>query len=789
MPHALLYLLGSVFVLAALAPLVYRAAGRRTGVVLALLPAGWFAAALLARPGSPDALSIVSVPWLPALRLVPSFAWDGLSALFAMLILGIGSLVLVYADGYREGAVRQGRFLGYLLFFMGAMLGVVLAADLITLFIFWELTSLASYLLIGFERERRAARDAALQALLVTGLGGMALLAAGLLVGETMGTYEIHALVAQRDAVVAHPSYPIVLALVLLGAFTKSAQLPFHFWLPSAMEAPTPVSSYLHSATMVKAGVYLLARMTPVLGGTDAWLVTLTVTGTATLLVAGVLAVAAREAKQALAYSTVATLGLLVALIGTGTPEALHAAVALVMAHALYKASLFQVAGNLLHGTGHARLAGLGGLRKALPLSAAAGAVAAAAMIGVPPTFGFIAKELTLTATVHPALMLLVAAGSALLSTVALVVGVRPFHGRPLAAGGPAAADGQPHAAAAHAHDAHDSHGPATPHEGGWTLWAPPLTMATLGLLAGALPAFLADPVVIAAASTLGVEARPMHLWHGVNLALLVSTAVALLAIALAFTWPRWHPPLATVVDGLAGPSDAYTRGLTELFAGADRLSRWLQHGVLRHYVFVVILTGVLLAIVPLWFADLTPFAEAPDVHLHEVLVAALTMVAAVAATLTRSRLMAITALGCVGYGVAVIFATFGAPDLAMTQFAVETLTVVLLLLVLRHLPPVAARTTRGEHLRNLVVAVAVGAVMALLAVEATVAQWGPAVSSYFLEHSLPDAHGANVVNVILVDFRALDTLGEITVLATAALGVWALVRLRPRREDTSWIP
>jgi multicomponent Na+:H+ antiporter subunit A len=789
MPHALLYLLGSVFVLAALAPLVYRAAGRRTGVVLALLPAGWFAAALLARPGSPDVLSIVSVPWLPALRLAPSFAWDGLSALFALLILGIGSLVLVYADGYREGAPRQGRFLGYLLFFMGAMLGVVLAADLVTLFIFWELTSLASYLLIGFERERRAARDAALQALLVTGLGGMALLAAGLLVGEIMGTYEIHALVAQRDALVAHPSYPIVLALVLLGAFTKSAQLPFHFWLPSAMEAPTPVSSYLHSATMVKAGVYLLARMTPVLGGTDAWLVTLTVTGTATLLVAGVLAVAAREAKQALAYSTVATLGLLVTLIGTGTPEALHAAVALVMAHALYKAALFQVAGNLLHGAGHARLAGLGGLRKALPLSAAAGAVAAAAMIGIPPTFGFIAKELTLTATVHPALMLLVAAGSALLSTVALVVGVRPFHGRPLAVdGAAAAADEQPHAAA-HAHDAHDSHGHATPHEGGWTLWAPPLTMATLGLLAGALPAFLADPVVIAAASTLGVEARPMHLWHGVNLALLVSTAVALLAIALAFTWPRWHPPLATVVDGLAGPSDAYTRGLKELFAAADRLSRWLQHGVLRHYVFVVILTGVLLAVVPLWFADLTPFAEAPDVHLHEVLVAAMTMVAAVAATLTRSRLMAITALGAVGYGVAVIFATFGAPDLAMTQFAVETLTVVLLLLVLRHLPPVAARTTRGEHLRNLVVAVAVGAVMALLAVEATVAQWGPAVSSYFLEHSLPDAHGANVVNVILVDFRALDTLGEITVLATAALGVWALVRLRPRREDTSWIP
>jgi multicomponent Na+:H+ antiporter subunit A len=789
MPDALLYLLGSVFVLAALAPLVYRAAGRRTGVVLALLPAGWFAAAILARPGSPDALSIVSVPWLPALRLAPSFAWDGLGALFAMLILGIGSLVLVYADGYREGAPRQGRFLGYLLFFMGAMLGVVLAADLITLFIFWELTSLASYLLIGFERERRAARDAALQALLVTGLGGMALLAAGLLVGETMGTYEIHALVAQRDALVAHPSYPIVLALVLLGAFTKSAQLPFHFWLPSAMEAPTPVSSYLHSATMVKAGVYLLARMTPVLGGTDAWLVTLTVTGTATLLVAGVLAVAAREAKQALAYSTVATLGLLVTLIGTGTPEALHAAVALVMAHALYKASLFQVAGNLLHGAGHAQLARLGGLRKALPLSAAAGAVAAAAMIGIPPTFGFIAKELTLTATVHPALMLLVAAGSALLSTVALVVGVRPFHGRPIEVDEPpAAADEHAHAAD-HGHDAHDGHAHATPHEGGWTLWAPPLTMATLGLLAGALPAFLADPVVIAAASTLGVEARPMHLWHGVNLALLVSTAVALLAIALAFTWPRWHPPLATVVEGLSGPSDAYTRGLKGLFAGADRLSRWLQHGVLRHYVFVVILTGVLLAIVPLWFADLTPFAEAPDVHLHEVLVAALTMVAAVAATLTRSRLMAITALGCVGYGVAVIFATFGAPDLAMTQFAVETLTVVLLLLVLRHLPPVAARTTRGEHLRNLVVAVAVGTVMALLAVEATVAQWGPAVSSYFLEHSLPDAHGANVVNVILVDFRALDTLGEITVLATAALGVWALVRLRPRREDTSWIP
>jgi multicomponent Na+:H+ antiporter subunit A len=715
MPHALLYLLGSIFVLAALAPLVHRVAGRRTGVLLALLPAGWFAVGLLVRPASPDALSIVSVPWLPALRLAPSFAWDGLGALFAILILGIGSLVLVYADGYREGAPRQGRFLGYLLFFMGAMLGVVLAADLITLFIFWELTSLASYLLIGFERERREARDAALQALLVTGLGGMALLAAGLLVGEMMGTFEIHALVARRDDLVAHPYYPIVLALVALAAFTKSAQLPFHFWLASAMEAPTPVSSYLHSATMVKAGVYLLARLTPVLGGTDAWMATLTVAGTATLLVAGVLAVAAREAKQALAYSTVATLGLLVTLIGTGTPEGLHAAVALVMAHALYKASLFQVAGNLLHGVGHARLAALGGLRRALPLSAAAGAVAAAAMIGIPPTFGFIAKELTLTATVHPALMLLVAAGSVLLSTVALVVGVRPFLGRAIDVHGPAAAA---HAAAGEAHgehEPHDVHVHAAPHEGGWTLWVPPLTMGTLGLLAGALPAFLADPVVIAAASTIGVEARPMHLWHGVNLALLVSTAVALLAIALALTWSRWHPRLAAAVDGLSGPSHAYTRGLAGLFAGADSLSRGLQHGVLRRYVFVVILTGIVLTIVPLWFAELTPFAEAPDVHLHEVLVATLTMVAAVAATATRSRLLAITALGCVGYGVAVIFATFGAPDLAMTQFAVETLSVRPPLLVLRRQAAAARRrTSRADRLRNLLVAVAVGTVMAL---------------------------------------------------------------------------
>jgi multicomponent Na+:H+ antiporter subunit A len=786
MRQALLYLLGSVFVLAALAPLVHRVAGRRTGVLLALLPGGWFVAGVLTRPSSPDALSVVSLPWLPALGLAPSFAWDGLGALFALLILGIGSLVLVYSDGYREGAPRQGRFLGYLLFFMGAMLGVVLSADLITLFVFWELTSLASYLLIGFERERQEARDAALQALLVTGFGGMALLAAGLLVGQAMGTYDLHALAGLRDALVQHGVYPVVLGLVLVAAFTKSAQVPFHFWLPSAMQAPTPVSSYLHSATMVKAGVYLLARLTPVLGGTEPWLVALTVTGTATLLIAGVLAVAAREAKQALAYSTVATLGLLVVLIGTGTPEGLHAAVALVMAHALYKASLFQVAGNILHGAGHARLVWLGGLRKVLPVTAVAGAVAAAAMMGIPPTFGFIAKELTLTATVHPLLMVLVAAGSALLATIAVTVGVRPFLGRAIEP--PADMPGHAPSAGGHAHgDDHAAH-PA-PHEGNWTLWGPPLALAAMGLLAGALPAFLADPVVIAAASTLGAAASPMHLWHGVNVALLVSLAANLTGITLALTWPRWSPALARALDGLVGPSEAYARGLKGLFTGAEALSRGLQHGMLRGYVFVVILTGTVLVAVPLFFAQLTPLAELPDFHLHEVFVSAVTIVAAVAATVTRSRLTAITALGCVGYGVAILFATFGAPDLAMTQFAVETLAVVLLLLVLRHLPPFAARTNPGQRIRNVVVAASVGAVMAVLAAEATVAQWGPPVSSYFLEHSLPDAHGANVVNVILVDFRALDTLGEITVLATAALGVWSLVRLRTRREDTSWIP
>jgi multicomponent Na+:H+ antiporter subunit A len=763
MNDLLVAMLGSIFLLAVLAPLAHRLVPSRAGLLLAIVPAGWCLSALRDLPLEPAAAWQAS--WVPLLRLTPALAWDGLAALFTVLILGIGALVLVYADGYRAGEPRQARFLAYLLLFMGAMLGIVLAADLLTLFVFWELTSLASYLLIGFERERREAREAALGALLVTGIGGLALLAAALVSGQVAGTVMLADLEASRDRVIAHGAYPALLGLVLLAAFTKSAQVPFHFWLPAAMQAPTPVSSYLHSATMVKAGVYLLLRLTPTLGGTTAWMLTLTMTGGLTLLVAGWLALAARELKQALAYSTIATLGLLVLLIGAGTEPALQAALVTVAAHALYKAALFQTSGNLLHALGHGRLRTLAGLGAAMPFTAAAAAFAAVGMAGVPPMLGFIAKELTLAALPHPAVLLAVVAGSALLVAVAVTCGIRPFLGRPDPLAG-------------------DSRG----HEGGVALWGPPLALGSAGLLAGVTPLLPLQPVLAAAAESLGQGPPVLSLWHGVNVALMAGGASIAAGLVLAATWPRWHARVARAAERVLGPARLWENVLRGVQAMAAATTARLQHGVLRGYVFIVLLTAVAAAVTPLlWLRDATaPRTEVPLPH--ELLLAAIAVGGALAATRARSRLLAIAALGAVGYSVAVLFASFGAPDLAMTQFAVETLTVILLLLVLRRLPRLVSGTQPAERAANLALAAGAGTLMTVLVLSCLAADWGAPVSGYHLAHSLPDARGRNVVNVILVDFRALDTLGEITVLATAALGVWALVRLRSAREDTSWI-
>ena len=769
----------SGFALALVAPRLYRIGRGATGWIIALLPVGlalYFAGHL--GPIAAGEAIAVSYPWVPSLGIGLSFYVDGLSLLFALLISGIGALVVIYAGGYLGGHRQLGRFYAFIMMFMASMLGLVLAGNVITMFVFWELTSLSSFLLIGFEHQREAARAAALQALLVTGAGGLALLAGLLLLGQAGGSLELSTLLNRGQAIHGHPLYLPILLLILAGAFTKSAQVPFHFWLPGAMEAPTPVSAYLHSATMVKAGVYLLARLSPILGGSDAWHYLVTGAGTVTMLLGAALALAQTDLKRILAYSTVSTLGALVLLMGLDTTLSVKAAMVFLIVHALYKGTLFLVAGAVDHETGTRDVRQLGGLARAMPITAAAAALAALSMAGLPPMLGFINKELLYEAKMQAprAAGLITGAGvlaNVLLVAVAGVVSVQSFFGRQKAT-------------------------PKKPHEAPLALWLGPIFLAGLGLVNGLLPEAITSTLVSAAVSA--VRAEPtvveLKLWHGVNpvFALSVLTVVAGVGVYVGrgllsrvVSRPPSFPPKVGGEEGGAGfgarwgAQRWYDRSLAGLNALARAQTRLLQSGYLRFYLMIIVATTVGLVGYTLVSRDgLTrPAGWFSDVRFYEWVVAIVILLAALMAVLSRSRLAAVAALGGIGYGVALIYILFGAPDLAMTQFAVETLTVILFVLVLYRLPRFTILSGRPARVRDALVALAAGGLMTALVLTATAVPLQSRLAPYFAANSQVLAKGRNVVNVILVDFRALDTLGEITVLAVAAIGVYALLKLR----------
>jgi multicomponent Na+:H+ antiporter subunit A len=760
----------SGFVVALAAPALTRSLRGGTGWLLALLPAGlavYFCALL---PQAADGRPLVfSAPWVPDLGVEVALRADGLGLLFAILVSGVGALVVFYAGGYLKGHPQLGRFYGWLLTFMAAMLGVALADNLLLLFVFWELTSLSSYALIGFEHEREEARAAALQALLITGGGGLALMAGVVLLGLAGGSLNVSALIAGRDRVIASPLYGPALGLILVGAFTKSAQFPFHFWLPNAMEAPTPVSAYLHSATMVKAGVYLLARLRPALGETDPWVYAVGGVGTLTMLIGGYLALAQIDLKRILAYSTVSALGMLTMLIGLGSPPALKAAVVLLLAHALYKGALFLVAGAVDHETGTRDVTRLGGLRRAMPITAAAAGLAALSMAGLPPFFGYISKELTYEAELGHGVFMAAAAFAASLFFVfvAGVVGIGPFWG---------ARRETPH----------------HPHEGPPSLWLGPVILAGLSAFLGLWPGVVRDLLINPAASAVIGQAVEVDLtlWHGLTTAFGLSV-MTLLAGAWLYSRRREVRRLAGQLAAPWGPSSLYTAALDGLNTLARGQTAILQSGYLRYYLLTILLVTVGLAGFTLLggtggagaLARLLRQSVGFEAHFYELALAGLIVIATVAVTLSRSSLGAVVALGIVGYGVALIFLLFGAPDLAMTQFLVESLTVILFVLAFYHLPEFSRFSPTRERAFDAVVALIAGGLMTALVLVAVGIQLHPSIATYFVETTLPLAHGRNIVNVILVDFRALDTLGEITVLGIAAVGVYALLKL-PRGKS-----
>ncbi len=749
------------FVGALTAPWLHRWLGHAAGWVLALLPLGlaFYFASLLPEVVGGQTLRH-SLAWVPSLGVNFSFYLDGLSLLFALLITGIGTFIVIYSGGYLKGHPDLGRFYLVILLFMASMLGLVLADNIVTLFVMWELTSLTSYLLIGFHHSEFRSRRAATQALLVTAGGGLALLAGLILLALMGGSLEISELLGQGQLLREHPLYLPALILVLLGAFTKSAQFPFHFWLPNAMEAPTPVSAYLHSATMVKAGVYLLARLQPALGGSEVWSSTLMLFGLATLLTGATLTFRHTDLKRLLAYSTVAALGALVFLIGLVPLTDYYAAMGFatfLLAHSLYKGGLFMAAGAVDHEAGTRDITQLGGLFRVMPLTGVAVVLAALSLAGLPPVLGFIGKEVLYVAALQAApawVVGLAVLGFAVGAMLALLLVVPFFRGQP----------------------------PQKVHEGPPSLWLGPLVLAGLGLLLGLFPG-LYNPLADAVASAVKGKTVAYHLklWPGFNLALLLSLLTVLLGVGFYFLYPRLQAWMAQ--EPIPGPENAYVallRGLMRLAAGVERL---LQSGSLRAYLAWIFAGRVGLVGRALFRGGALFWpAGASSPKLEQVLLLALMFLGAIGALRLRSHLAMVVVLGLVGAGVALVFLLQNAPDLSITQFLVETLTAILIALVLLQIRSIGP-VPRGRWLDK-GLALGLGGVVTLLMLGMLAQPFEPHLSQFFAQKSLPEGFGRNIVNVILVDFRGLDTFGEITVVGLAGLGVWALLKRRRREEQ-----
>ncbi|WP_291010125.1 monovalent cation/H+ antiporter subunit A [Hydrogenophaga sp.] len=710
-----------------------------------------------------------SWPWVPSLGLNLGFRLDGLSMMFAGLILFIGLLIIVYAHFYLSAKDSAAKFYSLMMLFMSAMLGVVLSDNLLLLVVFWELTSLSSFLLIGFWNHRPDARAGSRQALAVTGGGGLAMLGGFVLLGQIAGTYELSAMAANAAAIQADPMFLPALLLILVGAFTKSAQFPFHFWLPDAMAAPTPVSAYLHSATMVKAGIFLLMRMYPVLAGSGYFEVIVTTVGLITVVFAAFVAIFKHDLKGLLAYSTVSHLGLIVFLIGLGSPLAGVAAVFHVLNHATFKCSLFMIAGIVDHETHSRDMRQLGGLYKLMPWTATLSMVAAASMAGVPLTNGFLSKEMFFTEAVVGTAGVwawLVPAFVTLAGVFSVAYSVRFVHDTYF--NGPIGDVPNPH-----------------PHEPPLGMKLPAILLVVMCIVVGLLPAITFGPLVHVAATALAGQALPEYhlaLWHGFNLPLLMS-AIALAVGVSLYLWlarARWlHRISSEAWFGRFTGRSVFEGASDALFSLSGRLSIRLENGSLQRYLAWLVGAAVVVGAAPLLSGGGIGAGSRELLPANALAVAIWLLLGAtcLAIVLTHHRrFQSVVLLGVVGLAVSLTFVSLSAPDLALTQLSVELVSTVLLLMGLALLPSQSPReSTAGRRTRDAVLALAGGAGVAWLA-WVLLTRGHESIAWFFLENSLPLGGGSNVVNVILVDFRGYDTYGEITVLGIAAIGVLALM-------------
>lgn len=764
-----------------IAPSVVKINRRLAGYLLCIAPFASLGLILTLASAIGNGESVhYQLDWFTTLGASLNMRLNGFAFLMALLVTGIGGFIIIYAQGYLQNHPQLGRFFLYLLSFMGAMLGLVLADNLILLFIFWELTSITSYLLIGFKHEDSQSRWKALQALLITGMGAMAMLAGFILLAKVTGTWKLSELNTMATLVQDSPLYSSIVLLVLMGAFTKSAQIPFHFWLPNAMAAPTPVSAYLHSATMVKAGVFLLATLNPILGSTPLWGWTLSLIGSFTLLLAVALGIFQTDLKRILAYTTLAVLGMLTMLIGLGSPIAIKAMVLFLFGHALYKAALFMVAGSIDHESGTRDVTQLRGLKRLMPISAAAALMAALSKCGFPPFIGFLGKEYVYKAGVGlegAASYFLVAAfvGNFLVMAMALSVAVSPFFGQKPTPG----------------------QFPKDPHEAPFSMWIGPIILGLTGFIVGLFPNLIANTLIgPAIAAVMGTPFEPikLKLWHGINLPLILSALTLGIGYAI-YLGRRWFWRIGErvlTIPARFGAEAVYNKVFNAVIWFSKAQTRWIQTGRLHDYVSIIVAvtSGLLFwAISTHGGWDFT--ADFSDYDIFIIGLVIIMIIAALRAVLADSYVAVLVSLGIVGFGMALIFAYYGAPDLAITQLLVETLTVVLFMFVILKLPKLQVLSSRANRLFDAVIASTFGVLITVLLLKAINIQFDNAISSELAKMSYTDAKGKNVVNVILVDFRALDTLGEIIVVASAALGIAALVYsgILKKGPDNSQVP
>lgn len=756
-----------------------------TSLIVTLVPAGllYYLSNLIPEIAEGASVELLYIAWVPWAGLDFRLVLDGFSLLFSLLIVGIGLCIQLYSIAYMQDVVKRVRLQWLLFIFMGAMLGLVWADHLMLMFIFWELTSLSSYLLIGFNHQQLQGRENAQQALLVTAAGALFMLAGLILLGESTGTYSLQQLISTYSIQEHGLLSSVILLCILAGCFTKSAQFPMHFWLPNAMHAPTPVSAYLHSATMVKAGIFLLARFWPIFSDHFLWSPLLITAGVMTMLTSAVFALRQHDLKLKLAFTTLTILGQCTVLLGMNTEAALHAFMVLLVAHALYKASMFMVVGVIDHHTGTRHIYELEQLMRWLPLTTLTVALAAFSKAGVPPFLGFLGKEMVY-ASLWDAnisrlwLLPLFILANAAMVTVALLVAFHPFYRK----------------------NQYKKQQDAVPdiisHRRLYTerqilLWLMPLLLAVGGLITLILPSiwqFILLPAIQVISPHSAVPQQAPVLWHGITWPLIFSVLTLSLGLLLYCGHHHIRQFLQKVEQKLWFRCEtAYFVLLRGSMAWSNWFTERIQRGLLVRYVSIVFSFLTSLLVYAFWTADdfnknalLSLFTmQYTAMTFYGVAIILMTMLATLAVVLLKSRLAVICALGAIGFNIALLYLLYSAPDVAMTQFLVETLVVVIIVVVMRYLPPdiVVPPYSRLLHGLQMIIPLISGLAVAFLALKLSSMPLSMHISDYFAENSVSLGHGKNIVNVILVNFRALDTMGEVTVVMLAGLAALTLIR------------